>query len=116
VTSEAVWSAGDVVVVPFPYADRLPEKKRPALVVSSGQVHVAGLVWLAMIMSSTHSRLPGDVLIEDLAATGLSTPCIVRTMKIACIDVDRVIRRSGRLGERVCARVSKEMLLHQGLT
>ena len=37
------YAAGDVVVVPFPYADRLAEKRRPALVVSGPQLARFGL-------------------------------------------------------------------------
>ena len=34
----------DIVVVPFPYADRLAEKRRPALVISNRKLAAHGLV------------------------------------------------------------------------
>ena len=33
-SSRSAYRAGDVIVVPFPYSDRLAQKRRPALVVS----------------------------------------------------------------------------------
>jgi len=46
------FDAFDIVVVPFPYADRLAEKRRPALVISSRKLAPFGLIWLAMITSA----------------------------------------------------------------
>lgn len=34
----------DIVVVPFPYADRLAQKRRPALVISNHKLAIHGLV------------------------------------------------------------------------
>jgi mRNA interferase MazF len=42
----------DVVIVPFPYSDRLAEKRRPALVISNRRLQSHGIVWLAMITSA----------------------------------------------------------------
>ena len=43
------YRAWDVVIVPFPYADRLAEKRRPALVVSTHALNAHGLLWVAML-------------------------------------------------------------------
>jgi len=50
---------GDVVVLPFPYADRLAEKRRPAVVVSLpslAQKH--GIVWVVMVTSAENAGWP----------------------------------------------------------
>ncbi len=88
---------GAVVVVPFPYSDRLAEKRRPALVVSGEDVARAGFVWIAMITSARNSALPGDLAIEDLHAAGLTAASVVRPIKIACIEPSRILRRIGAL-------------------
>lgn len=36
----------DVIVVPFPYVDRLAEKRRPALVISNRELAGHGVVWV----------------------------------------------------------------------
>jgi mRNA interferase MazF len=96
-TSE-IFAAFDVVVVPFPYADRLAEKRRPAIVVSAPPLSRAhGLVWLAMVTSADNRRWDSDVVVADLALAGLPAPSLVRPAKIATVDAERVLRRIGRL-------------------
>ncbi len=88
----------DVVVVPFPYADRLAENRRPAIVVSTAAMTKQhGLVWLAMVTSADNRRWRDDIDISDLATAGLPAPSFVRPVKIATADATRVVRRIGRL-------------------
>ena len=88
----------DVIVVPFPYSDRLAEKRRPALVVSAPALSVdLGRLWVVMITSDRGERQPGDAPLGDLAAAGLPAPSVVRASKIATIEVARVVRGAGRL-------------------
>lgn len=91
------FAAFDIVVVPFPYADRLAEKRRPALVISGPKLAPFGLIWVAMITSADNEPWPGDVEITDLARAGLPAASLVRPAKIACIDPARIDRRAGRL-------------------
>ncbi|MBS0279174.1 MAG: type II toxin-antitoxin system PemK/MazF family toxin [Proteobacteria bacterium] len=88
----------DIVVVPFPYADKLAEKRRPAVVVSKPVVseHYK-LVWLAMVTSASNPRWDCDIDITKVSSTGLPAPSRIRPVKIATADVSRVIRRIGRL-------------------
>ena len=87
----------EVVVVPFPYSDRLAEKRRPALVVSHPDLpDLTGKVWVAMITSSA-GALIGDVPISDIAAAGLPVTSTLRASKIATLDADRILRKLGKL-------------------
>lgn len=88
----------DVVVVPFPYADRLAEKRRPAIVISAPTLaRRHGLVWLAMVTSAENRQWDSDVLVSDLAVAGLPAASMVRAAKIATVDQDRILRRIGKL-------------------
>ena len=88
----------DVVVVPFPYSDRLAEKRRPAVVVSSPLLEREhGLVWLVMITSAENRGWKGDVAVSDLASAGLPAASLVRPAKIATVDGGRILRKIGRL-------------------
>lgn len=90
----------DVVLVPFPYSDRLAEKRRPALVISHDDLpDIMGRVWVAMITSAATSLL-GDARIDDLSQAGLPVASTLRASKIATLDSDRVIRSLGRLSPR----------------
>lgn len=99
----------DVVVVPFPYADRLAEKRRPALVISNRKLAVNGVIWVAMITSAENERWSSDVAITDLARAGLPAPSVVRPAKIACIDPNRIDRRLGRLDRAAARNVAQKL-------
>ncbi|MFY9958351.1 type II toxin-antitoxin system PemK/MazF family toxin [Bradyrhizobium sp.] len=102
-TSER-FDAFDVVVVPFPYADRLAEKRRPALVISNRRLAPFGLIWVAMITSANNAPLSCDVTIANLARAGLPAPSVVRAAKIACIE-----RRAGRLDGATARAVAQKL-------
>lgn len=90
----------DVVVVPFPYSDRLSEKRRPGLVVSTDEMpENLARVWVAMITSASASQL-ADIRITDIEIAGLPVPSTARCSKIATLDVDRILRIAGHLSDR----------------
>jgi mRNA interferase MazF len=99
----------DIVVVPFPYADRLAEKRRPALVISNSRLAAHGLVWLAMITSAGNEPWSSDVAIADLDRAGLPAPSVIRPAKIACIEPSRVDRRIGRLDKADARKVGQKL-------
>jgi mRNA interferase MazF len=107
-TSER-FDAFDIVVVPFPYADRLAEKRRPALVISNRRLAPFGLIWVAMITSADNAPWSCDVTISNLARAGLPAPSVVRTAKIACIEPTRIERRAGRLDKATSKAVAQRL-------
>ena len=90
------WS---VVVVPFPFADRDTQMRRPAVVLSSQMEFgtPSGHSVLAMVTSAAHTPWPQDVKISDLAAAGLSAPSVIR-MKLFTRDNRLIQRQVGTLG------------------
>lgn len=103
------FDAFDIVVVPFPYADRLAEKRRPALVVSNRKLAPFGLIWVAMITSADNAPWSCDVAVTDLARAGLPAPSVVRTAKIACIEPARIERHAGRLDKVTAKAVAQKL-------
>ena len=109
------FEAFDVVVVPFPFTDRLTTRRRPALVLSDATVfnkHVGQSV-LAMITSASNSDWPLDVNIENLESAGLSHASVVR-MKLFTLDNQWVIRKAGTLvaHDRTSVVATLQQLLH----
>ncbi|GAB0118461.1 type II toxin-antitoxin system PemK/MazF family toxin [Acidisoma sp. 7E03] len=89
-----VW---DVVKVPFPYTARPIQQHRPALVVAGGlPLGSPFVLWVLMITSAANRPWGGDTRISDIAAAGLSAPSVVRTDKIATIEIADA-QRIGRL-------------------
>lgn len=109
-------STFDVVVVPFPYADRLAEKKRPALVISNAAMHAEySLAWLVMITSAANPRWNCDVELGDLSAAGLPSASVARAVKIATVDIGRIDRRIGRLAAADARAVRAALGRHSAL-
>jgi mRNA interferase MazF len=98
----------DIVVVPFPYADRLAEKRRPALVISDRKIAPFGLIWAAMITSAGNSWAC-DIAIDDLDPAGLPAPSVIRVAKIACIEPARIERRTGTLDKVTARAVARKL-------
>ncbi|MCD0421998.1 type II toxin-antitoxin system PemK/MazF family toxin [Rubrivivax sp. JA1024] len=98
-----------MVVVPFPYADRLAEKRRPALVISNRKLTPFGVIWVAMITSAENASWSCDVAIADLARASLPAASVVRTAKIACIEPSRIERRAGHLDRATAKTVSQKL-------
>ncbi len=95
----------DIVIVPFPFTDRLASKRRPALVLSGAAFNSATRhCVLAMITSAEQSHWPGDCAIADLSATGLTAPCLVRP-KLFTLDQRLIQRVSGKLTSTDCKRL-----------
>jgi len=99
----------DVVVVPFPYADRLAEKRRPALIISNAKLLHYGLVWVSMITSAENERWPTDIAVSDLGRAGLPAPSVVRPAKIACIEAARIDRRIGSIDKATARAVLQKL-------
>ena len=97
----------EVLVVPFPFTDRLAAKRRPALVISSGTFNrAAGHSVMAMITSTAHSSWPNDVAIRELETAGLPSACVVR-MKLFTLDNRLVLKTAGTLSKRDSDAVEK---------
>ena len=105
----AVW---DVVRVPFPYTDRPVRQRRPALVVAiPGLQAQLGLLWALMITSAENRGWPGDVVVSELLAAGLPAPSLVRTEKMATVDI-RDAERIGRLPQADRRMVTARLRRH----
>ncbi|MGQ0530445.1 MAG: type II toxin-antitoxin system PemK/MazF family toxin [Panacagrimonas sp.] len=91
---------GEIVVVPFPFADRTASKRRPALVLSSKRWFndPSGHSVMAMITSQREgkSAWPLDMPIQHPATTGLTVPSLVR-FKLFTLDHRMVMRKLGHL-------------------
>jgi mRNA interferase MazF len=100
---------GDVIKVPFPYTDRATRQRRPALVVSVGDLEDEhGLLWVLMITSAENRPWSGDIAVEDVAKAGLPVASVIRTAKIATIDA-RDAERLGKIGARVRREVFRKV-------
>ena len=94
------YNPGDVILVPFPFAERAGGRKRPALVVSPHHHNEeTSQILIAQITSRVSSApRPGDSPIQDWKTANLPRPALVRA-RFATIDSSLVLRKLGALTE-----------------
>lgn len=112
----AAFRRGAVVKVPFPYTDRATRQSRPALVVSDASFAEAnGLLWVVMITSAENRGWAGDVAVRDLGRAGLPVPSVIRTAKIATIEL-RDAAVLGRIPASLLGEVDRHLSATLGRT
>lgn len=107
-------TAGDIVLVQFPFRDLESSKKRPVLVLGHHEVTSrVAVVTVAMITSRTEGpKFPGDCLIKEWEASGLLHPSTIRLAKIASLDVALVGKPLGKLAKSDLASALKVFRKH----
>jgi mRNA interferase MazF len=94
--SGAIYSAYEIVVVPFPFTERPVSKRRPVLILSSdGFNREHDQLLLAMITSGEHPW-KSDVPIIHWREAGLTGRCVLR-FKIFTLPQSMVLGRIGAL-------------------
>ena len=99
----------DVVVVPFPFADRQADRRRPALVVSSRDFNATHAQSILAMITSAGGEWPSDIAIRDWSEAGLSVPCRVR-LKLFTLDDALILRKAGTLSERDAEAVRSSLV------
>jgi mRNA interferase MazF len=93
----------DVISVPFPYIEGYESKRRPALVISTSDFHVAHKAcFAAMITTARHMQdvRADDIVIDDLAGAGLPQACVIRMSRLYTFEASRDIRRIGTVAPK----------------
>lgn len=96
--TRSAYVRGDVVLVPFPFAERLAEKQRPAVVVSAEE-YTKGFGDLIIAQLTSRVNAPprmGDHRLGDWRGAGLPLPTTVRA-RVTTIHASRVRKRLGTL-------------------
>jgi mRNA-degrading endonuclease toxin of MazEF toxin-antitoxin module len=96
-TARPAYQRGDVIYVPFRYAELTGGKVRPAVVVSSAAFYAAeGCYIVAAITSNVAASGPLSYQVTDLTAAGLSVPSVVRPVLLT-LSPEVMGRRVGAL-------------------
>lgn len=110
---------GDVILVPFPFADLTGMKLRPAVVVSADPQQPELII--AFITSVTTNRSPRgadlELLCEDaeFAGTGLKVSSLVRLDKLVTVSRTLISRRLGAIGRSTREMAMTKLRLAFGL-
>lgn len=85
----ALYRAGDVLLLAFPFSDTTTTKRRPALVLLDTKDNDI----LVARITGQLARTPLDVELQDWEDAGLRIPSVVRLHKLATLE-KRLIERS----------------------
>ena len=97
ISRPAVFSRGDVVLVPFPFTNLQGRNKRPAVVVNIEEYQFRNTdILIAPITSQLQNQRYGDHVLSDWHGAGLLMPSLVRA-KIATLRASMVERRLGQM-------------------
>ena len=89
----------DIIAIPFSFSDKLEQKRRPALILSSSLFNSSSNHFVTvMITSAKHSTWPLDTPIKNIKVAGLSTKCLIR-MKFFTVDKSQILKKVGTLSK-----------------
>jgi len=86
---------GDVIVIPFPFADLTGYKRRPAVVIGYGE-HAEDVI-LCQITSKQYASESIPLLATDFESGGLPGASFVRPLKVFTGSADLLERTAGRV-------------------
>ncbi|MEA5452691.1 type II toxin-antitoxin system PemK/MazF family toxin [Leptolyngbya sp. CCNP1308] len=89
---------GEVVLVPFPFTNQNAQKKRPSVVISSGEYNAArpDLILIAVTSQVKTPLLFGEIMISDWQTAGLLKLSVIKPV-ITTVQKDLVIKKLGKL-------------------
>ena len=101
---------GDLVLVPFPFADLSSRKTRPALVLSSAEYNATDSHVVLCGLTANLANAAYSVLVNpsDVVGGTLPRPSRVKVDRVVTVDQRLVRRRLGRLAPTAPAQVWKE--------
>jgi mRNA interferase MazF len=110
---------GDVVIVDYPYSDRMGSKVRPALVVASDPINQTADTIIVAISKSTHrasaTQFFIDISTPDGRQTGLRQPSMVQCENILTIDQKFILGNIGRLSDQMMVQAEACLCAALGL-
>jgi mRNA interferase MazF len=103
---------GDVVLTKFPFTDLTGSSLRPAVIVSSGSI-AQDVILVAISSVVRGSASTYDYTIEEFhpefEQTGLRVTSVLRSHKLATVEIDVVVRRLGYLGPELKTELTNKL-------
>src|SRR5665213_175431 len=88
---------GDIVILPFPFADQSDSKPRPAMVISNSKVNKTRDVILAQITSTTRNDEFSFVITDSMVTHSLREYSEIRCHKIFTADKNLVTKKISKI-------------------
>ena len=106
-----IYMRGDVVLIPFPFADLSTTKTRPAVVVSGTLYHQTEPdIIIAAITSQVQHQGNTDTFLKDWKSAGLLKPSLVKA-SLATLEPSIVRHKLGKLSSSDLSAVDQNLIL-----
>ena len=104
---------GDLVLVPFPFANLRAVKRRPALVLSTEAYNRSGSDLLVCAVTSNLQNTSHSVLLSgrDMETGVLPVESRIKADKIATLEKSIIVKTVGRVKPGILGQVLKEVLI-----
>jgi mRNA interferase MazF len=116
--NKATLARGDVVLTTFLFTDLTGSSLRSAVIVSSGSI-AQDVILVAISSVVRGAASPYDYTIEEshpeFELTGLRVTSVLRTHKLAAVELDVLVRRLGRLGPELQNELANRLRTILGL-
>jgi mRNA interferase MazF len=109
---------GDVVLVPFPFADLTGQKLRPAVIVSAvPQGSELILAFVTSVLSNSPRGAEVELIRSDseFGVTGLRADSLIRLDKLVTLSGSIISRRMGTVGPATQTRITLALRRALGL-
>jgi mRNA interferase MazF len=94
---------GNIVLLKFPYTDKIDYKRRPALVIKDFEDE--DTLVCRITSKIYHSKY--DIYLNDWAAFGLKLPSVVRVHKLATLETDIIETLMGQIDNETLSIVKE---------
>ena len=104
------YQRGEVVVVPFPFADLSAQKVRPSVVVSGSEYHrdEPDVIVACVTSNVTQNAGSTDTLLDDWKKAGLHVPSVVKSA-LSTLEPSLIRYRVGKLTARDMSAVAERI-------
>lgn len=94
------YSFGDIVLVPFPFTDQSPTKKRPAVIVSSDPYNRQrpDIIIVAVTSQMQSADYFGDMTISQWQQAGLLKPSVIKPI-FTTVEKGLVLKKLGSMSD-----------------
>jgi mRNA interferase MazF len=87
---------GDVILIPFPFTNLKGFKKRPAVILYKDNTDIV----VAFITTKLKWNEPTDILLEPDKNNRLKKTSLIRTTKLATLEIELIIGKIGELNKK----------------
>ena len=90
-------NTGDIILIPFPFAELTAVKLRPAIVIAETKDKYKDLVLSAVSSQIPSSITATEILVKPDSANGLRAKSVIKVDRIFTLKSEKVIAKIGRL-------------------